>query len=294
MKTILGLLGIVAVAFLAVLAWNWWAGNNTQLSVIYPAENAELAGNTVPVRLSASPGLRDKLTSSNSQVEIVTYLDGKEVARGKNLEYNLTSVPPGEHRLEIALSDKTSTNGVSLSVVPKPVSFTLGGGSGAANPLPPASNSLNGVYGNQPTAPDSNIAAPVATAAPDTNPVPAAPVATQAPVQVPASGNGGGARVGAIAQPAGESLAASNAAVHPGAANEPARQAALAGNQTSLPVASTQPNSQAVISAETSNPVNPESPMSGVFRGIFAFYIAGFIVGLAVILFLKHRQGNVL
>jgi hypothetical protein len=160
MRTILGLLGVVALAVIAVLAWNWWAGNNTQLTVIYPTDKAELAGNTVPVRLGASQDLRDKLATSSGQVQIITYLDGKEVARGQALEYNLTSVAPGEHRLEIGLSDQTKTNSVSLSIVPKPVSFTLGGGSGAASPLPSASNSLNGVYGSQPSYTDSNIAAP--------------------------------------------------------------------------------------------------------------------------------------
>jgi len=297
MRTILGLLGVVALAVIAVLAWNWWAGNNTQLTVIYPTDKAELAGNTVPVRLGASQDLQDKLTSSSGQLQIITYLDGKEVARGQALEYNLTSVAPGEHRLEIGLSDQTKTNSVSLSVVPKPVSFTLGGGSGAANPLPSASNSLNGVYGSQPSYPDSNISAPVPTATPATNQVPAAPAPTRAPVQVPASGMGGGSKAASIAQPAGDAVAnvnSSQAAVQSNAvSSETASQAAQAGNQTNLNVSSTQPNRQAVIAAETAKPAQPESQMSSVFRGIFAFYIAGFIVGLGLIVFLKRRQGNV-
>lgn len=298
MRTILGLLGVVALAVIVALAWNWWAGNNTQLTVIYPTDKAELAGNTVPVRLGASQDLRDKLTASSGQVQIITYLDGKEVARGQALEYNLTSVAPGEHRLEIGLSDQTKTNSVSLSVVPKPVSFTLGGGSGAASPLPSASNSLNGVYGSQPSYPDSNNAAPLPTATPATNQVPSAPAPTRAPVQVPASGMGGGAKAASIAQPAGDAVANVNAsqagAVQSNAvSSETASQAAQAGNQTNLNVSSTQPNRQAVIAAETAKPAQPESQMSSVFRGIFAFYIAGFIVSLGVILFLKRRQGNV-
>lgn len=298
MRTILGLLGVVALAVIVALAWNWWAGKNTQLTVIYPTDKAELAGNTVPVRLGASQDLRDKLTASSGQVQIITYLDGKEVARGQALEYNLTSVAPGEHRLEIGLSDQTKTNSVSLSVVPKPVSFTLGGGSGAASPLPSASNSLNGVYGSQPSLADSNIAAPLPTATPATNQVPAAPAPTRAPVQVPASGMGGGAKAASIAQPAGDAVANVNAsqagAVQSNAvSSETASQAAQAGNQTNLNVSSTQPNRQAVIAAETAKPAQPESQMSSVFRGIFAFYIAGFIVSLGVILFLKRRQGNV-
>ncbi len=298
MRTILGLLGIVALAVIAVLAWNWWAGSNTQLSVIYPTDKAELAGNTVPVRLGVSQNLRDKLMASSGQLQIITYLDGKEIARGQALEYNLTSVAPGEHRLEIGLSDQTKTNSVSLSVVPKPVSFTLGGGSGATNPLPSASNSLNGVYGSQPSVPDANIAAPVPTATPASNQAPAAPVATRAPVQLPASGIGGGSKAASAAKPsdavantnAGQVAAVQSTDISSGTS----RQAALAGNQTSLNVSSTQPNHQAVIAAETAGPAQAENQISSVFRGIFAFYIAGFIVGLGVILFLKRRQGNVL
>ncbi len=296
MRTILGLLGIVALAVIAVLAWNWWAGSNTQLSVIYPTDKAELAGNTVPVRLGASQDLRDKLTASSGQLQIITYLDGKEIARGQALEYNLTSVAPGEHRLEIGLSDQTKTNSVSLSVVPKPVSFTLGGGSGATNPLPSASNSLNGVYGSEPSIPAANIAAPVPTATPAPNQAPAAPAATRAPVQLPASGMGG-SKAASAAKPsdvvvntnAGQVAAVQSTDISSGTA----QQAALAGNQTSLNVSSTQPNHQAVIAAETARPAQAENQLSSVFRGIFAFYIAGFIVGLGVIVFLKRHQGNV-
>ena len=293
MRTILGLLGVVALAVIGVLAWNWWAGNNTQLTVIYPTENAELAGNTVPVRLGASQDLRNKLNSSSGQVQIVTYLDGKEVARGQALEYNLTSVAPGEHRLEIGLSDQTNNNAVSLSVMPKPVSFTLGGGSGAANALPPASNSLNGIYGATPSAPDANIAAPVPTATPAANPAPVAPAPTQAPVQVPASGMGGGAKAAAMAQPAADAVANVNAGqVAAVQSSETARQAAQAGTQTNLNVSPTKPNRQAVIAAETARQDQGDNPLSAVFRGLMAFYVAGFVVGLGLILYLLRRRSS--
>jgi len=296
MRTFLGLVGIAALIVIGVLAWNWWSGNNAQISVIYPTQNAELSGNTVPVRLAASPALAEKLASAGDQLQIITYLDGKEVGRGNDLTYNLTAVPPGQHRLEIGLSDRTNSNSVSLSVMPTPVSFTLGGGSGAANALPGSANSLNGVYGNQPSAPNPDIAAPVATATPATNQVPVAPIPTQAPVQVPASGMGGGASAAALAQPAGPPVAqndAPQAAIQPGAdGTGTARQAALAGNQTSLNVSATRPNYQAVNAAETAKPAPADSQMAGVFRGIFAFNIAGFIVGLGALLFLKRRRGK--
>lgn len=298
MRTFLGLVGIAALVVIALLAWNWWAGSHTQISVIYPTENAELSGNTVPVQLGASPDLREKLTSATGQLQIITYLDGKEVARGKDLEYNLTAVPPGEHRLEIGLSDRTNSDSISLSVMPTPVSFTLGGGSGAANVLPAASNSLNGVYGNQPPAANPEIAAPAPTATPASIKVPAVPAPTKAPVQLPASGLGGGAQAASLAQPAGQAaqnVNASQAAVQPGAdSSGTARQAALAGNQTNLNVSSTQPNYQAVLSVETAKPAPTNNQMSGVFRGIFAFYIAGFVVGLGAMLFLKRRRGHLL
>jgi hypothetical protein len=297
MRTFLGLVGIAALIVIGVLAWNWWAGNNAQISVIYPTQNAELSGNTVPVRLAASPALAEKLNSAGDQLQIITYLDGKEVGRGNDLTYNLTAVPPGQHRLEIGLSDRTNSNSVSLSVMPTPVSFTLGGGSGAANALPGAANSLNGVYGNQPSAPNPDIAAPVATATPVANQVPAAPAPTQAPVQVPASGMGGGASAASLAQPASQaavqSANAPQAAVQPGADDTgTARQAALAGNQTSLSVSATRPNYQAVSAAETAKPAPPDNQMAGVFRGIFAFNIAGFMVGLGALLFFKRRRGK--
>jgi len=296
-RTILGLLVVAALAVIGVLAWNQWAANNTQLSIVYPTDKAELAGNTVPVRLAASQSLQDKLNSPGGQVQIITYLDGKEVGRGQALNYSLTSVAPGEHQLEIGLSDQTTSNSVSLSVMPKPVSFTLGGGMGAANPLPTASNSLNGIYGNVPSAPDDSIAlAPTATAA--AAPAPAVPAPTQPPVQVPATGEGGGSKLAALAQPAGQVVAGTGAdtgqpVAQANVANsETARQAAQAG--TSLNVSSTQPNKQAVIAAETASQAKAADPMSGVFRGIFAFYVAGFIVGLGLIVVLRRRRGKVI
>lgn len=288
MRTILGLLGVVGLVIIAVLAWNWWAGNTTQLTILSPAADAELAGNTVPVRLGASPDLREKLTSTK-QVQIITYLDGKEVARGEALEYNLTSVAPGEHRLEIGLTDTTKAEAISLRVMPQPVSFTLGGGSGANNSLPPASNSLNGVYGSQPSAPDANIPQPVPTATPVAPQVPAAPAPTQAPVQLPASGMGGGSNAVANTN-AGQANAVQSINV----ANENANQAAQAGSQTSFNIASTKPNTQAVVAAETARPAaQPADPLSAVFQGMLAFYVAGFVVGLGLIFYLKRRKRSV-
>lgn len=289
MRTLLGLLAVVGLVIIAVLAWNWWAGNTTQLTVLSPTQNAELAGNTVPVRLGASPDLREKLSSSPNQVQIITYLDGKEVARGQALEYNLTSVAPGEHRLEIGLSDQAKNEAISLRVMPQPVSFTLGGGSGASNALPPASNSLNGVYGSQPSAPDSNIAQPLPTATPVAQQVPAAPAPSKAPVQVPASGMGGGSNV-----VANTSAGQANAVQSIDVSSENAKQAAQTGTITSINVASTQPNRQAVIAAETAQPAaQPDNPLSAVFRGMLAFYVAGFVVGLGLIFYLKRRKSNI-
>lgn len=274
-RTILGLLVVVALAVIAVLAWNQYAASNTQLTIAYPTDNAELSGNTVPVKLNASASLQNKLNSSAGQVQIITYLDGKEVARGQALNYSLTSVAPGEHRLEIGLSDQTTKNGLTLSVMPKPVAFTLGGGMGAANSLPTASNGLNGVYGNVPAAPNDSSAA-VATATPAPAQAPA-----NSPVQLPASGEGGGSNLAALDQAATQANA-----------SETSQQVAQAGSN--LNVSSTQPNRQAVNAAETTLPAKADDPMSGVFRGIFAFYVAGFIVGLGLIILLSRRRRNVL
>ncbi len=297
LRTILGLLVVAALAIIAVFAWNQWASNNTQLSIVYPTDNAELAGNTVPVKLAASQNLQDKLNSAAGKVQIITYLDGKEVARGQALNYSLSSVAPGEHRLEIGLSDQTTSNSISLSVMPKPVSFTLGGGMGATNPLPTTSNSLNGIYGNVPSAPDDSIA-PVPTGTPAAAQAPAPPAPTKLPVQVPASGEGGGSKLAALDQPAAQAITgAGSDASQPNTQasvynSETSQQAAQAG--TSLNVSSTQPNKKAVIAAETAAQPKADDPMSGVFRGIFAFYVAGFIVGLGLIIVLskRHPRGN--
>jgi hypothetical protein len=108
---------------------------------------------------------------------------------------------------------------------------------------------------------------------------------------------GGGALAASLAQPASQAAAmgvnAPQAAIQPGAdGSGTARQAALAGNQTSLNVSDTQPNYQAVNAAETAKTAPTDNQMAGVFRGIFAFNIAGFIVGLGALLFLKRRRGK--
>ncbi|MBN9391960.1 MAG: hypothetical protein J0I20_28245 [Chloroflexi bacterium] len=285
-RTILLLLVVVALVVIGVLVWNQWAAGNTQLTILYPRDGAELSGDAVPVQLAANPALQQKLTNMPGQVEIITYLDGKEVARTSALNYTLTGVAPGEHRLEIGLSDQTQANSVSLSVMPTPVSFTLGGGRGAANPLPSASNSLNGVYGNVPAAPDDNIAAPVPTA------TPAAPTPINPPVQVPASGEGGGSKLAAINQPAVQQVA--NNTTNPATSSETSQQAAQAGAQAGagMKISSTQPNQQAVVAAETAAQAQNSDPMGGVFRAIFAFYIAGFIAGLGLIIVLSRRRNR--
>lgn len=288
-RTILLVLLVVALAVIGVLAWNQWAATNSQLQIIYPKDGAELTGEEVPVQLAANQTLQDKLTSMPGQVEIITYLDGKEVARGQSLGYTLTGVAPGVHKLEIGLSDQTKTNSVSLSVMPSPVSFTLGGGRGAANPLPTASNSLNGIYGNVPAAPDDNVAAPIPTATPAAAQVPAAPAPTNPPVQVPASGEGGASRLAVIDQPAVQQVA-DTAKANPASGSETSQQAAQAG--TNLKVSPTQPNRQAVIAAENASQAKDADPMGGVFRAIFAFYVAGFIAGLGLIIVLSRRRNR--
>jgi hypothetical protein len=275
------LLVVAALAVIGVLVWNQWAAGNTQLTILYPKDGAELSGDAVPVQLAASPALQEKLTNMPGQVEIITYLDGKEVARSAALSYNLTGVAPGEHRLEIGLSDQTQANSVSLSVMPTPVSFTLGGGRGAANPLPTALNSLNGVYGNVPAAPDDNVAAPVPTA------TPAAPAPTNPPVQVPSSSEGGGSKLAVLDQPAVQQVADTTS--DPAPASETSQQAAQAG--TGMKISPTKPNRQAVVAAETATQAQNTDPMGGVFRAIFAFYVAGFIAGLGLIIVLsRHRN----
>jgi hypothetical protein len=285
-RTIIMLLVVVALAVIGVLVWNQWAAGNTQLTILYPKNGAELTGDAVPVQLAASPALQEKLTDVPGQVEIITYLDGKEVARSAALSYNLTGVAPGEHRLEIGLSDQSQANSVSLSVMPTPVSFTLGGGRGAANPLPTASNSLNGVYGNVPAAPDDNVAAPVPTATPA-----AAQAPTNPPVQVPSSGEGGGSKLAALDQSAVQQVADTTS--DPATSSETSQQAAQAQTQagTGMKISSTQPNRQAVVAAETAAQAQNSDPMGGVFRAIFAFYVAGFIAGLGLIIVLsRHRN----
>src|SRR5438105_1172484 len=121
MRTLLGLVGVVVMAVLAVLAWNWWNTNNAQLMIAYPNDGAVLTGNTVPVKLVPNQEIKTKVTQPGSPVAIITYLDGKEISRGKEFDYSLTAIAPGQHKLEIGLADETKDSGVSLYVMPKPV-----------------------------------------------------------------------------------------------------------------------------------------------------------------------------
>jgi hypothetical protein len=58
-----------------------------------------------------------------------------------------------------------------------------------------------------------------------------------------------------------------------------------------MKISSTQPNRQAVVAAETAAQAQNSDPMGGVFRAIFAFYVAGFIAGLGLIIVLsRHRN----
>ncbi len=82
MRTILGLLGVLAIAVAAVVAWNWWNSRTDDLRVVYPTEGAALAGNSVAVRLAAEPSIRHRLDAPASTLQIVTYLNGKEIGRG--------------------------------------------------------------------------------------------------------------------------------------------------------------------------------------------------------------------
>ena len=283
MRTILGLLGVVAFAVIAVLAYQWWAGNNaTQLTVLYPTDGATLAGNSVPVRLNASQELKNKLNTPGNQTQIVTYIDDKEVGRSSNLEYTLSAVPPGEHRMTVGISTQDSgKTGVNLNLMPKPVSFTLGGGSGAnqnAGSLPPGVSSN---YNAEPVAPTPT---PVAINVPAATPVPAP--APTAPPALPATGNGGLARanapqipVAAVSQP--QVLAA-----------RPVQPAAIIdGSQTQLVLSNTQVNTDAVIAADhAAQTANHDDFMSVAFRWIGAFYVAAFVVALGVVLLVQRRR----
>ncbi len=288
MRTIIGLVAVVAVAVLAVLAWNWWANSNSQVQIIYPTEGAALSGNTVPVRLSASSEIASKLKAPGSQMQVVTYLNSKEVNRGKELEYNLTTVPPGQYKLEIAMSDQNGKEGVSLNLLPKPINFTLGGGVGASQDsgiVPP------GTY-SEPNAANANVPVPETTPTPVVINVPATPapvVPTPAPA-LPATGLGGGqtrqlAGVNNAVQPA--SFVSSNL-------NSGQQYAVLSGSQSQLIISRTQVNPNAVAAAETSRQTAApaENALTVLFRGMWAFYIAGFVVLLGLILTLKGRRAN--
>lgn len=270
MRTVLGLIGLVIVVVLAVLAWNWWANNSSQVAIIYPTEGAALAGNSVPVRLSADPNFKKTLVQPDNQMELITYLDGKEVSRGKALEYNLTDISPGQHRLEVGLSDQNKQSGISLHIMPKPVSFTLGGGSGASSILPPGVT--NGLYSTVPQnqAEVSSIS------------VPAAEVAASAPKLAPATGLGGLQAASIAKQPASAPVELD------------ARTAAIAnGSNSQLLISKTQVDPQAIAVADQSRSIQmaSEPAMMTFFRWLIALYIAGFVVALGVVI-LRGRPGQ--
>lgn len=280
MKTIAGLIGVVALAVLAVLAWNWWNnGNSSPVKVVYPTEGAVLSGNSVPVRLSADQNLVNKLNTAGSETQIITYLNGKEVNRSRQLDYNLTAIQPGQHRLEIGVSDQANAQGVSLSVMPKPVNFVLGGGSGAnQNTVPGAEGNI---YSQGPgEAAVVNVPVPTPTATPPVVvniPAPA-PEPTALPQNVPAALPASGAG-GTSALP----RALSNTDVS-------AAQVAIPnGSQSQLPVSATKVSPKAVASAELAQQNQNENPLSGAFRGMLVFYLLALIVAIGAI-FVVARQ----
>ncbi len=290
MRTILGLLAVVVVAVLAVLAFQWWNGNKEAVSIVYPAEGTSLAGNTVPVRLNTNQDIKNKLNAPGGQTEIVTYLDDKEVGRSKSLDYNLTSVPPGQHRLSIGMIDGSNgQNGVNLNLMPKSVSFILGGGSGAnASPSNLPSGTSNSPYNSEANAvPPQPTATPVAYQAP-------APVSTPVPVVVgaPATGMGGMSRQVIVPQAqtniAPAPVIASNSQLKAG---QLPQSVVTNGSQSQLVLASTQVNREALINADRAKDTSSqETGIDVAFRWIGAFYLAAFIVALGLVLVVQKRR----
>ena len=290
MKTLLGLLAVVAVAVVAVLAYQWWAGNKSPVTISYPTDGTVLAGNTVPVRLNATQDVQTKLSAPGSTTEIVTYLDNKEVGRTKDLSYSLTSIAPGQHQLSVAMVEDTNgQNSASLNLMPQPVSFTLGGGSGASdsNVLPPGVNA-------NPYNSDASVVQPQATATPATDQIPAAtvaPIVPAAPVQAPAAlpdtGMGGLQRQ--VKAPDVNNVASQPAIVSNAQAAQPV---AVMVDQSSsqLAVANTQVNTDALVSANQVQNAGGEDAMSVIFRLVAAFYIAGFIVALGFVMITQKRR----
>jgi hypothetical protein len=180
-------------------------------------------------------------------------------------------------------------NGVSLNLMPQPVSFTLGGGSGASdsNVLPPGVNS-------NPYNSDASVVQPQATATPATDQVPAptvAPIVPQAPAQAPAAlpdtGMGGLQRQ--VQKPEFSNVASQPALASNAQAAQPV---AVMVDQSSsqLAVANAQVNTDALVSANQVQNAGGEDAMSVIFRLVAAFYIAGFIVALGFVMMTQKRR----
>lgn len=254
MRIILGLLAIAAVVAAIIMGYNWISGNNN-IKIESPNKGETLYTNNVLVRLNPSENTRTSLATTGSNYEVVTYLDGKEVHRGKELTYQLNSVNAGQHQLKIAIADNR-TEGVNLNNIalqPGSVDFSVASSAATNSSGANYSTSTNAI--NSAAVPDTT---PIVVQAPPAAPAQPQPTPAPAPA-LPASGGGGGqlANVATNIDPVNNNLTNSNPVVFSTMNDAP--------------------------------PPPPETPMQSAIRSLVAFYVAAFVVAFGFV-FLSIRR----
>jgi hypothetical protein len=251
MKTIFSLIMLAAIVAAGIIGYNWITGNN-KLQIVSPDKGSTIYNNSVQVRLRASDSTQAALTTTGNDYQIVSYVDGKEVHRGKELSYDLNNLSAGQHELKVAIADnREGINLNNIALQPGAVDFTVA--PSAANPRTDLNFNTNTLVSSQSgdVAPEPT---PVPVNAAASNP--AQSTQASAPAALPASGEGGGQRLQQVAIPSS--------------------------SNNYQPVAFTRLGPAA--------PPPPETPMQSAFRSLFAFYAAAFVVGFGFVFFSIRRR----
>jgi hypothetical protein len=252
MRFFLGLLGLLAILAAGIIGYNWLVGNNS-VKIESPQNGATLYTDSVRVQLSASDKTQATLVESGPEYQLVTYLDGQEAHRGKELAFDIPNVKAGSHELKVGIADHRQNMLDNIALQPGPVRFTV---SPSASHVAANDSSISS-FNNSQVKDNANQVVVVETPTPTPEPQP-----TPGPVAaLPASGEGGGSRL-------------------------------LNSSAANLKVSAVNPGVRVNFDnpAPASQVAAPEPPMHSVFRSLIAFYVASFIVGLVFVGFGLRRR----
>ncbi len=193
MRTILGLLGIAAVLAALIIGYNWFTGTNS-LKIETPSKGSTLYTDTARVKLSASDATQATLAQTGNEYQIVTYVDGREVRRGKDLTYDISKLSAGKHELKVAIADNRNSVLDKIALQPGAVDFTVSPTAATGEPY----NTLGSAIDTGNTNSTVQQPAPTPTPVVVPNTVASSQQTGSAQPALPRSGLGGGQQVQAL------------------------------------------------------------------------------------------------